>query len=813
MSEATETHGGNTAGNSEHITRIPSGAATPVDAGVSGPPSRTRRFLAKAEKKIDKFKLKLGLKEKGTESHGTSEASTTAASTGESTTASSGKTWAVVARGLKMTLSGAVPFIPDPFKGPAQALLKIIDIFEQAKSNKEDMEELKARCDLLNESMVNAIKGRDERLLSAELKESIGRLVKGVHDTLLATVVEYSTGMAAYVMAEDNSDVVKEANEKMDQILQCFWIENLIAGALVLSDVLQTVKNHTLVLSDIHKTVKDQEGWMVKLCTTTDNHFKSASLDKLKHVPGAAYDSQELAKVNPCFQGTRVKLLAGIGRWMSNTALEEQETSKPIYVLDGIAGIGKSTVAKTVAQHAAAINSLGATFFFSRDHADRQQAADFVHTIAYQLACCDASYGRVIAAAIDDHPESLHKIMAQQFSVLVAEPLSGMLKQRATPLVFVFDALDECAQPDASDILSLIIGSISKLPNVKVFLTTRPQLVLRIKYQSTALADCFHLQEIEAVIVDSDIRLYLGYYLSVSNIQKVFEGTEWDCWSPTKDQQEQLVRVSDKLFIFASTAIKLILSYEGLGPVNMLASILNLEPKQGMVKLYQKVLEIATPTGILRPSKNWDLWLANFKTAVGTTIILQYPISIKALERLLQLESPDLGPMLRNMHSVLAPFDDGPNPTYKIHHKSFPDFITNADVCPQEFWIEESKYHLQLGKCCLRTMNQQLCFNICQVSAADQYKELANLPELNKEKLTEELKYAVCNWAAHFARSKLKSFDKETEQLLQRFTAVHLIHWFEALAYLGQLDTAFSIMHTALTILVSKLKAFLNGWC
>ncbi|KAJ2936325.1 hypothetical protein H1R20_g769, partial [Candolleomyces eurysporus] len=755
MSGATETHGGNTAGDSERNTPIPSRAATPVIASGSRP-SRARRFLAKAEKKIDKFKLKFGLKEKGTESHGTSEASTTAASTGESATVPTGKTWAVVAGALKMTLSGAVLLIPDPFKGPAEALLKIIDVFEQTKSNNEEMEDLKARCDLLNESMANAIKGKDERLLSAELKESVGRLVKGIHDTFQATLVEYSTGISAYVMVEDNTEVVKEANQKMDQILQCFWIENLIAGSLVLSDVLQTVRNHTLFLNDIRKTVKDQEGWMLKLCAATDNHFKSAFLDKLKHVPGAAYDSQELARVNPCFQGTRVKLLAGIGRWMSNTALEEQGTSKPIYVLDGIAGIGKSTVAKTVAQHAAAINSLGATFFFSRDHADRQQAADFVHTIAHQLACCDASYGKAIATAIDGHPESLHKIMAQQFSVLVAKPLSDMLKQRATPLVFVFDALDECAQPDASDILSLIIGSISKLPNVKVFLTTRPDLVLRIRYQSTALANCFHLQEIDAVIVDSDIRLYLNYYLSLSNIQKVFEGTEWGSWAPTKHQQEQLVSVSDKLFIFASTAVKLILSYQGRGPEKTLTSILSLEPKQGMVKLYQKVLEIAMPTDILRPSKDWDLWLADFKTAIGTTIILQHPVSVKALERLLQLESPDLGPMLRNMHSVLAPFDDGPNPTYKIHHKSFPDFITNAAICPEEFWIEESKYHLQLAKCCLKTMDQQLCFNICQVSVADQYKALADLPELNKERLTEELKYAVCNWAAHVAKSKLK---------------------------------------------------------
>ena len=130
MSGATETHGGNTAGDSERNTPVPSGAATPVSASGSRPPSRTHRFLAKAEKKIDKFKLKLGLKEKGTESHGASEASTTAASKGESTTSSTGKTWAVVAGALKMTLSGAVPFIPDPFKGPAEALLKIIDVFE-----------------------------------------------------------------------------------------------------------------------------------------------------------------------------------------------------------------------------------------------------------------------------------------------------------------------------------------------------------------------------------------------------------------------------------------------------------------------------------------------------------------------------------------------------------------------------------------------------------------------------------------------------------------------------------------------------------
>ncbi|RXW20369.1 hypothetical protein EST38_g5470 [Candolleomyces aberdarensis] len=366
---------------------------------------------------------------------------------------SSSKTWSIVAGALKKTLSGAVSLIPEPFKGPAEVLLKVVNVFEQAKSSKEEIEDLRARCSLLNESMVNAIKGRDEKLLSVDLKDSIGRLVKGIHDTFLATIVEYSTGFAAYVLVEDNAEALKEANRKIDQVLQCFWLENILAGGLVLSDVRQTVK--------------DQEGWLAKFGVAVDRHFKNAALDKLKPVPGAAYDSQDLAKVNPCFEGTRVKLLVGIGRWMSDTALDGQESGKPVYVLDGIAGIGKSTVAKTVAQRAAGINSLGASFFFSRDQADRQHASSFVHTIASQLAFYDPSYGKAIAAAIDEHPESLHKLMAQQFSVLVAQPLCNLLEQRATPLVFVFDALDECTQPDASDILSLIITSVSQLPNVK----------------------------------------------------------------------------------------------------------------------------------------------------------------------------------------------------------------------------------------------------------------------------------------------------------------------------------------------------------
>ena len=47
---------------------------------------------------------------------------------------------------------------------------------------------------------------------------------RGIHDTLTAKMVESSTGVAAYVLVEDDAEALKEANQKIDQVLQCFWV-------------------------------------------------------------------------------------------------------------------------------------------------------------------------------------------------------------------------------------------------------------------------------------------------------------------------------------------------------------------------------------------------------------------------------------------------------------------------------------------------------------------------------------------------------------------------------------------------------------
>ncbi|KAJ2936203.1 hypothetical protein H1R20_g891, partial [Candolleomyces eurysporus] len=247
----------------------------------------------------------------------------------------SSKGWAIAKGTFKTVLGIAITLVPEPFKGPAEALLKVVDVVEMANSNKEEVKILKNRCDLLGSSIANAVQGKD---LSEDLKESIGRLVVGILNTLEATNEEKSKGFTAYLLAEDDVEVLKNANKKLDELLEHFWIENHIAGTIVLSDILATV--HV------------QGGWMQGLSATLDKHSENSALDRLKRIPGAAYDSQEVAaKVVSCFEGTRSTLLANVGRWMSGPVFDDH--NPPLYVLDGIAGIGKSTVAITVAQRAA----------------------------------------------------------------------------------------------------------------------------------------------------------------------------------------------------------------------------------------------------------------------------------------------------------------------------------------------------------------------------------------------------------------------------------------------------------------------------
>ncbi|KAF2396585.1 hypothetical protein EJ06DRAFT_483417 [Trichodelitschia bisporula] len=79
-------------------------------------------------------------------------------------------------------------------------------------------------------------------------------------------------------------------------------------------------------------------------------------LPTAEEAPFNAYRCQDAPT---CLPGTRVNLLQEIHSWAN------EENSPSIFWLSGLAGTGKSTVARTVATRCSVEESLGASFFFS----------------------------------------------------------------------------------------------------------------------------------------------------------------------------------------------------------------------------------------------------------------------------------------------------------------------------------------------------------------------------------------------------------------------------------------------------------------
>ena len=75
----------------------------------------------------------------------------------------------------------------------------------------------------------------------------------------------------------------------------------------------------------------------------------------------------------------RVELLGQIDTWASDLGSER------IFWLNDMAGTGKSTISRTVAQKFADKGDLGASFFFKWGEGDHGHAEFFITTIAAQL--------------------------------------------------------------------------------------------------------------------------------------------------------------------------------------------------------------------------------------------------------------------------------------------------------------------------------------------------------------------------------------------------------------------------------------------
>ncbi|PTB39276.1 hypothetical protein M441DRAFT_70414 [Trichoderma asperellum CBS 433.97] len=505
-------------------------------------------------------------------------------------------------------------------------------------------------------------------------------------------------------------------------------------------------------------------------------------LSKLRVAEAATFDSSVDGEQSYCLPGTRTEVIAQIQQWST------EQNGQSIFWLNGMAGTGKSTISRTVAQLFTNNDILGASFFFKRGEGNRGRATFLFTTIATQLVRrlpCLAPHIREILV-ID--PFIHEKPLNDQFEKLILDPLSKNPRCWGQNLIIVIDALDECGSEDD---MKTMISVFSKAqhtisPRVKFFLTSRPELPIRLGFeQIDGKYDNLLLAAVPATTIALDIELFMRdklqtikteYNISVSERRKI--GPDW----PGEQVLQKLIATAIPLFIAAATICRFLRDRRLGSPHHQLNKLLGYQSIKisGLDMTYFPVLDRLIVG--LSPTKRQEV-LHRFQYLIGSIITLSQPLSIKSLSNLLGVSTDIIEDQLDLLHSVLSVPTDLDTPV-RLLHLSFRDFLVDAEETPLKnpFWVDEQESHSKLFSQCLGLLSRVLKEDICCLRSPGTLQSDISQTVID-EHLSPEVRYACTHWVYHKKLSNRRICDNdETHTFLSSF----LLKWIEALSILKQ---------------------------
>ena len=454
----------------------------------------------------------------------------------------------------------------------------------------------------------------------------------------------------------------------------------------------------------------------------------------------------------------------------------------PIYWLNGLAGTGKSTIAKTIAERLFTDDKLGASFFCSRDYEDRRRLHLIFPTLAVQLARKYPEFRRILVPLIQSDPGIADASLHDQMSRLITRPL----KKSGISTVIVIDALDECEDDgSASAILSVLGELVSEIPKVKFFLTGRPEPQISKGFRSLLLArmaDMFVLHNVKPDQVDGDIRLFFRN----SFLQLADHWDELDNW-PAEEQLDDLCRRAAGLFVYAAATVKFIDNNKGdpRDQLDLLLESQKIGTREGkpLDKLYTSILRGAyggdDPTGD-----------AKMRSILGAVVLAVNPLSPSAIATLLGFKTREVPPLL-SLVNLLLTQEDANHPV-RPFHKSFPDFVTDPTRCTEpRFLISPPDHNLQLLVGCLDLMNRRMAKNMCNLPDAAANSDVSDLKERTEKCIDPALRYACLSWHAHLVDANTTpAYTPGITPTLRQFLEKKFLFWLEVLSVLGAVRNA-----------------------
>jgi len=455
----------------------------------------------------------------------------------------------------------------------------------------------------------------------------------------------------------------------------------------------------------------------------------------------------------------------------------------PIYQLSGLAGTGKSTIARTIAARLFADGRLGAAFFCSKEFKDRRNLQLIFPTLAFQLAHRYKRFRSILIPLIQSDPGIVYESLHGQIKKLIVQPL----KQSCISTIIVIDALDECEDNGpVSVILSILQQFVARIPKVKFFLSSCPEPYISAGSHlppPTGVSDMVILHGIDPEQVGSDIQLFF----KINFLELAGHRSGLDNWL-TKEDLDFLCKQAGGLFVHASAIVRFIHN-DKWSPRKQLDILLQ---SQGIGSHKEETLN-SPYTSILQEafSNNRPECDDKIRSILGAVVLATNPLSPSTISRLLGFDTQYVLSSLSSVNSLLI-FEEDVNCPIQPFHRSFSDFVTSPTQCiSQRFYISPPDHHLELLVGCLDLMNWTLKKNMCKLPDAATNLDVYNLKERAEKYIDPALQYACLSWHIHLINARtIPACAPTITPTLRQFLGTKFLFWLEVLSILGAVKNA-----------------------